>query len=176
MIRLDYDQTVFNAMHNKQQCLVPHCTMRTNYPPACTRHLRSVYGVKLGATTLVDNHNTAYEFQGILATNYFKAGDFILPYIGEIIDNKTLRQRYGTGLATYALRATDDIVIDSVKLRGAAAMINMCRPRDTRRSANQSIQNNCEFKLKRGFYPYITATREIVPGDELFVNYGSNYF
>ena len=39
----------------------------------------------------------------------------------------------------------------------------------------EGIRNNCKYEVRKG-KPYIVATRNLKPGDEVFVSYGKEYW
>lgn len=160
------------------KCFVSHCMHKIAYMPMCTRHLKTVYGVEIKQTILVDNDMVPYRFLGLFATRDFKRGEFILPYLGEIVNMQTVNERYGftnDTVAPYVLQMDNDTYIDAMHIRSAGGMANMCQSHDTMRSGNK-LFNNAKFKTKPEFYPYMEACKKIRIGDEIFVNYGDTYF
>ena len=103
---------------------------------------------------------------GLFTLQEFKSGDLIVPYKGEILTRAQMDERYGNGLATYALQINKNTYIDSACARGTASFINTF-PR----------HNNARFSVHSGRAGHppgasVRATKKIPAGSEIFVDYG----
>jgi ribonuclease HI len=107
---------------------------------------------------------------GLKANQRFKKGDKIVAYTGELIDEKEKARRYPNNEGQYVMYVKHDMYIDAANplLSSAARYIN----------SSGGGYNNTTIK------PYhrngehimnIVATRDIAPGEEIFMPYGSSY-
>jgi len=181
MIALDRSDQyqLHNSSRRGYKCIEPHCLQKTIYPPACALHMKLIYGVEIKTTTLVDSDLIPYRFLGVFATRDFKRGDFVVPYLGELLNKQTICAKYGSTedtVAPYVLEIEDDMYVDAMNIRGVGGMLNMCQAHDTDRSLDKHISNNTHFRVVKGFYPFIKACKKIRAGDELFIHYGDTYF
>ena len=98
---------------------------------------------------------------GLFATTTFKRGDFIIEYIGELIDQDEADRRGGK----YLFTITTDRIIDGKQRNNVARYINhSCSP-------NAFAEADLE-ELKIRIY----AKKRIDPGEEIFFHYGKEYF
>ena len=129
--------------------------------PYCWQHTRSKYGVKPGPSKIPNAG------KGLYAMKKFKANDRVVPYDGEIVTKETLQQRYGDYTAPYALELSKSTNrnVDAACSRGIGSYTNhKIRP-----------QSNSKFTVYKGRAGFIKATKQIKPGDEIYVSYGNNY-
>ena len=97
--------------------------------------------------------------QGLFATDILNKGDFILEYAG-----KKIPTRVADSLSSrYLFEIDRKWTIDGSKRSNIARYIN------------HSCEPNCEGELHGGRI-LIYATRNIVRGEELTINYGEEYF
>lgn len=98
---------------------------------------------------------------GLFATQPFKRGDFIIEYIGDMIDRAEADRRGGK----YLFTVTADCIIDGKGRTNIARYINhACRP-------NAYAEADVD-ELKIRMY----AKKKILPGEEIFCHYGQEYF
>lgn len=95
----------------------------------------------------------------------FRKGDIIVSYTGEKVSRKDFNRRYpGDITAAYALAHRNGTGIDSACKRGIASLANA----GTQKTANS------QYALLDGKY-YVECTRDIRHGQEILVDYGSDY-
>lgn len=95
----------------------------------------------------------------------FKKGDVIGKYEGEVVSREELNRRYGEHTtAPYAVQKSRREIYDALCVRNFVGYVNSAH--------NTGFQNNC--KLTAGLR--LVATRNIYPGEELFWNYGRDYW
>jgi hypothetical protein len=126
-----------------------------------------VYGVRVRPSTIP---NTG---KGLFATRDFLSNSWICPYLGEVISQQYLDQRY-VGDVTAAYAVQDGVnFIDSACRRGIAAMANgLFRNDGHARSVNQ---HNAIIEQRPGQGVWLRAPINISDGDEIFVWYGDDY-
>lgn len=169
------------------------CSRRSCFTlPVCWQHLKSVYRLRVGQTTLTDPQHHRLPFRGLFACDataaannepVFEAGDKIVPYVGDRMTQAQLDARYpGEEIAPYAVETEvaysmpqNRYLLDGANLRGVANLANMCRPSNHARSG---CNNNAEIKASNvsGKFPNLVAYAPIMDGDEIFVDYGADYF
>jgi hypothetical protein len=158
---------VFERALSVTLCEYPKCTkLVTVGAPYCAVHLQHVLGLRIGTSTIPDAG------MGVFACEFcaddrvvIPEGDVVCPYVGEVLNLVELDARYGDTTAPYALRISDDVVIDAACHRGVGAMIN-----------HSAEHPNTEFVINADVLDVdIVATRDILAGEELFVNYGAEY-
>jgi len=153
-----------------------HCKNTTVIgEPFCWVHLLYQHHLRIKTSTIAGAGQGCFAMdkQRPAGTVVFRAGEQIIHYYGEIIDKRTLNERYGRYTAPYAVELTknrggggeyEDAALD----RSAAACIN--HPRH----ANEA---NCRFALNQARTEVrIMATKDIRNGEELFVHYGDQYW
>lgn len=140
------------------------CKRRTRKQlPYCYEHTRLLLHVEIRPSTIEGAG------LGLFALEDFERGSKIVPYVGEIITEAEFDRRYGEHNATYALQIKKDVVIDSACSRGIGAFINM---------GVTKKDNNAVFRLsgnKKRFEVFVHAKKKIHAGQEIFVDYGSDY-
>lgn len=96
---------------------------------------------------------------GLFTTVPIKENDFIIEYWGEVITEAQANERGGK----YLFQTGKDRHVDGTLRENTARYINhSCKP-------------NCEVKVKKG-HIYIYALRSIVAEEELFYDYGTEYW
>lgn len=139
--------------------------------PICWIHTKQVYGVKTGPSTIPNAE------KGLFATRFHPSGSFIVPYVGEIINQQCLDLRYpGNATAPYTSRDANGLnYVDSACMRGTGSRANgIFNPRTgrsrPRNQHNADIQwNPADNEL------WLRAFRDIRSGDEIMVYYGNSY-
>lgn len=158
--------------------------------PVCWQHLKSDYKLRVGRTTLRDTQGTRLNFLGLFACDtaqprssvVFERGDYIVPYIGELVDAETLEARYpDTEVAPYVERVGRNRFIDAGPMRGVASISNMCAPWLAFKpdGVTPMCTNNVIIESRgvgSNSFPFLKAARSIKNGDEIFANYGPAYF
>ena len=101
-IRNEDDETLFKGKLECQRCSYTRdgqqCRRNTcKYLPMCWQHAGITYGVRVARSTIV---GAGY---GLFALRDFKAGEWIAPLLGEIIDEDELDERYGDATAPYVV-------------------------------------------------------------------------
>ena len=137
--------------------------------PYCPYHMSKIFKLRLQPSTIPAAGNGVYAWD-LEAPNgiVFKKGDYIIEYTGEALSPGQLYKRYGPNTAPYAM-ATDDekVFIDSACIRTMGALINGSY-------GAAAGMDNTSFAVD-GKRVFIIADRNIVHGEELFVDYGSDY-
>jgi uncharacterized protein len=112
--------------------------------------------------------------KGLFAKADFKRGERVIEYTGEIITWKECQKRNEAldGVGLYYFYVSDKKCIDAQNV-----------PESLARYANDAagfvrlpgFRNNARFEVIRS-KPYIIASRNIKPGDEIYVSYGKEYW
>ncbi len=98
---------------------------------------------------------------GLFALREYKRGDFIIQYTGEKISEEEANRRGGK----YLFTVTDKITIDGKGRENTARYINhSCAP-------NAEAERDEDDLIVR-----ISAKRRIMPGEEIFYDYGKEYW
>ena len=134
--------------------------------PLCWIHTKIVYGVQVRDSTLADAG------KGLFATRDFEQGEWIIPYIGELINETCLNDRYGDDTAPYASAFSRRRYIDGACMWGTATPANGLFRRDGR-SRTVNAHNTVIENRNSGLW--LRARRQISEGDEMFVWYGDDY-
>ena len=132
--------------------------------PLCMGHVNSLFDLKIKSITL-NGHN----IKSLFATKQFKAGEFIMPYIAEVITQATYDNRYSReeGGAYYVFHDANNIIYDSSSIRGVASWAN-------RTSASRDA--NATLKSYRNAYPNVFAIKDINIDDEISIHAGDGRF
>ena len=112
--------------------------------------------------------------KGLFAKEMFKRNDKVIEYTGEIITWKECQKRNEAldGVGLYYFYVSDKKCIDAQNV-----------PESLARYANDAagfvrlpgFRNNARFEVIKS-KPYIIASRNIKPGDEIYVSYGKEYW
>ena len=175
MSRNTFITTRFNCRLDCQRC--EHikangvrCRNRVCFgTPLCWIHTRMTYGVQARDSTIPGAG------KGLFATREFQQDDWIVPYVGEVVTDPCLNQRYGDDTAPYASEYSRRRFIDSACRRGTGARANGLFRADGRsRSINQ---HNAVILNRPGGNGglWLRARRNIPMGSEIFVWYGDEY-
>jgi hypothetical protein len=132
--------------------------------PLCMGHVNSLLHLKIKSITLNGHH-----IKSLFATKQFKAGEFIMPYIAEVITQATYDNRYSRdeGGAYYVFHDANNIIYDSSSIRGVASWAN-------RTSAFSNA--NATLKSYRNAYPNVIAIKDINIDDEISIHAGDGRF
>jgi hypothetical protein len=134
--------------------------------PFCVRHALQHRGVVVRFTG-----DTKRGF-GVYADRDFKQGTLLVEYLGELVDDLVVADRYGDRTAAYVLRfLRSSLFVDGAAERSLGAMLN-----------DGGAESNCVFLIagssdvdslvsgRPGFW--VAASKHIKKGDELKVSYG----
>lgn len=132
----------------------------------CSSHLRKVKHLRI-RKSVIANAGRGLFADHISNDIVFKKGDRILKYVGEIVSRDVIFNRYGLYTAPYAILVSKkhDIYIDAACKRSVASLIN--HPISPQRPNVKFING------RHGIW--IQALRHIKNGEELYVNYGTEY-
>jgi len=112
--------------------------------------------------------------KGLFAKALFKRGEPILEYTGEQITWAECQKRNNAldGVGAYYFYITERKCIDALyRLDSLARYVN-----DAAGFVRiPGIRNNSRFEIIKG-KPFIVASRNIFPGDEIYVGYGREYW
>lgn len=97
---------------------------------------------------------------GLFATEPIKKGSFIIEYFGPLLNDDEVQKKGGKYL--FALGKT--WTIDGTSRKNIARYIN-----------HSCVRTNCE-PIQYAMHIKIRATRNIKPGEELYYDYGKEYF
>jgi hypothetical protein len=109
----------------------------------------------------------------------FRKGDVLTPYIGELLSQEELDDRYEEDeVAPYVDTVEvgmngDDMYVDGACMRGVASLANDAIPGSM---CTGKCKTNARFWSGDGNYPILEAIRSIRDGDEIFVEYGLKYW
>lgn len=141
--------------------------------PYCERHLSRALNLRIDTSTIrgaglgVFAVSSAQDAQDENSEQpVFCPGDTVCTYVGEVMRMEELTERYGETTAPYAISIDDTWAIDAACYRGVGALINHAIA-----TANTEFVTNVRERAV-----YIVATTFIYAGQELFANYGDEYF
>ena len=142
------------------------CSRWTSRGNKCAQHLRAENGLAIGRSTLAEAG------LGLFTIIPRRRGERIVPYLGKSVTLASADERYG---GEYVLQLTRTQFIDAAATSsGAGRYSNTARPHNVARK--QCRGNNAHFTLNRTTKTaWITATRNIHAGEEVFTAYGSKY-
>jgi len=122
-----------------------------------------------------------FTFRGLFACGkgnevVFEKDDLIVSYIGEVLNQNELDNRYvgADETAPYTEDVDDDVYVDAACMRGVASLANDARPGST--CVGDTCKTNAKFVSEGGNYPFLKAIRRIRNGHEIFVEYGDFYW
>ncbi len=111
--------------------------------------------------------------QGLFTTTFIKKGDLIVEYKGQKTTWKQICRKYGKDgqKALYSYFISSKNCIDAQNnLEALARYVN-----DVNGPSKTKFKNNAEFVNIRG-KAYIRAITKIKPNNEIFVDYGDDYW
>jgi hypothetical protein len=109
----------------------------------------------------------------------FEPNDKVASMIGELLNRAGLQTRYPTNnVGTYVLAISGNMFSDSACRRGIGSLANTCYRTGNKR--NPGCQLNAKLVAPMGSaptrnWPTVVATRRIRNGEEILVDYGSDY-
>lgn len=132
--------------------------------PYCHQHLKSELGLFIDTSTIRNAGN------GLFTYTARRANEYLAPYIGKLLSVNQLNEMYGNHIAPYAVRVSgvsddDGVYLDAACARGIAAFANHKENANARWAVNHQDRSI-----------YIVATKRIKAGDEIFLDYGDEYF
>ena len=166
---------------------VRQCRRNTCYSlPFCWQHLKSRAHLRIGRTRIRDPATgNRFRFKGLFACvphhphNHvaFMPGQVIVTYMGEILSEDQFDARYPDDdeTAPYANRLPGGEVTDAACMRGVAALANHVLP-DSSCAGGDRCVTNVELVTAPDEYAVLRALVPIYNGDEIFVDYGDEYW
>lgn len=134
------------------------CTKRAHtYSCFCDQHGPVHYSMKVAPSRIPGAG------LGLFAIKHFAEGDTIDYYIGTVYAMESDHQ------GDYTFDVRGQYIVDAIATQSCLS----------RYINHSSLEPNCVFKVYgRGEYPHIVvqATRDIMPGEELLIDYGPSYF
>lgn len=130
--------------------------------PRCWQHTQQVQGLRVKPSTV------AGAGKGLFATKTFERNQTIAPYKGEKLTHAQLERRYpGDTVAQYVAQRGPDLFLDARRTSaGVARYANHKRPPQNNADLTAAPHNKVELEAKR----------RIRPGQEIFVDYGPEYW
>jgi len=135
--------------------------------PFCMMHLKHIYNVTLGQTTLVGSDKTRFSFCGLFAATDFDADKPIVPYLGsDDIEFPMIDQAHDT----YVRCGTS-----AMQLRGAGGCANtVLKTRPKKDNFGRPVVGVDEDRCNATMVERnIVAKKPIRSGEEIFVSYGT---
>ena len=109
---------------------------------------------------------------GLFAKKDFKKGQIICNFTGELIDNDKLEDKDFSGPRGHYLIDLGEKTLDTYDSNCLAKYANDVEgPGKTDKKNNSII-----YSTRNGTSAYICATRDIKVGEEIFLNYGKDYW
>lgn len=134
--------------------------------PVCWQHTRKEYGIKT-MQSLIPNAGL-----GLFAIKDFYIRDWICPYVGELVSDECLTDRYGDDTAPYATDHVDG-AIDSACMRGTASLANGLFTANGISRAKRF--HNAQIVYNPDGIIWVRATKRINNGSEIYIHYGRQY-
>lgn len=150
--------------HCRRKCVTPF--------EYCPIHLEK-YKLKIKDSTIPNAGKGLFAYMRNVPQTHivFKRNDIIIPYIGNIVNNKEIDEIYGPNTtAPYAFchgRRWNSRCTDGACRRGVGAFLNHG---DRSNKINAAVRYDTR---KKEFIVY--ATKEIKNNQEIFINYGDDY-
>lgn len=110
--------------------------------------------------------------QGLFTSRFIPANTCIMTYKGEYIDKQELERRYGDCLAVYTIKVHENLYIDAcdpLKSNSARFINTIIDDNDG------ALQFNVTFELQHNGQIGVRTLKDILQGQELFVDYGDEY-
>lgn len=154
----------FKCVLKSQQCEAKsksghRCKKRTTIGiPLCWIHLKNDQGLRIKTSSI------ANAGKGLFTLTEIAKNQPIVPYRGELINEKKLIDRYGNKTAPYAIEIKKGQYIDAACQRGVGALVN-----HNPKKANARFTNGRNGRIN------IKSTKKILKNGEIFVNYGKKY-
>lgn len=171
------NQLYFASRMKKQECIAKtkkgtQCRHIVNIgQPFCYQHITSSMNLKIKPSTLPNGGKGLFAWSP-QTPFVFDKDDIICEYDGEFISRSTLDNRYGEYTAPYAIAirtGNNPRYEDAALHRGIGSLANHNTPQYV----------NAKFVIKKlqrkNHSIYLKATRRILHGEEIFVDYGLDY-
>lgn len=136
------------------------------YTTYCWQHTKSIRNF------VIKESNIPGAGDGLYTLKNFKKGDKILPYTGDLIDIPS--DDDDDELLEYALTIGDKIINAESTQSELTRYSNDCRIKNRR--AGQCKNNNAQFDDVGNYEAYMVATKNIKAGEEIFTDYGNEYW
>jgi hypothetical protein len=138
------------------------CRRRTAHTEKCWSHLAKYDNLRIKPSQIIGGGKGLYTWK-----KEFLRGKIISKFSGRKRTKAQIDQKYGDGVAKYALCNSKGLCIDANHTTdGAPRFANDSRK--TPFQTNAKIKGNTVFRLK--------ATKRIPPNREIFTSYGRNYW
>jgi SET domain-containing protein len=163
------NKIIFQGKLTKRKCAYNKCSVKTSFGRYCTTHLRTRMGLELRISDSLKHLNN--NIVGVYATRPFKRNEIIAYYDCEIVPDSELDKRYGANQTSHLYTMYNPHGPDSYDAsldRCIASMINDCVGLD--------VKANTRFARQRKGPTAVRANRNINVGEELFCNYGDDYW
>lgn len=159
--------------------------------PYCWQHYQKINKIVISKSNVPNGGFGLFACESTVnGEPVFRKGDLICDYGGDILNGAQLSARYGSGgqTAVYAFGDPDSAnFIDSACKRYIGAFANDSKGSKKRSNANIDStfvkQNDRDRINKMRYRPLppgkvigLVATRNIFNGDEIYVNYGADYW
>jgi hypothetical protein len=137
----------------------------------CPIHLQTVEHLKIKDSNLPNAGKGLFVSDNTKGPHevVFRKNDTIAPYNGEVITQHVLNERYGIHTAPYAVRITNNAVIDSAAKRGVGSLAN-----------TYPGHNNSNLKTVRLSHTNpsakLAATKPIRNNQEIYLSYGQGRY
>lgn len=141
--------------------------------PYCWQHTQKVYGVRVKQSSVPQWGN------GLWTTRRFERGELIAPYMGEVYKNRReLEQATSTNTAeSRDLTAEYTIDTESGKFINAyASNSSPARYANHKQGYGRNTEANAYFSERRRDEVWLRARRAIAANEEIFVDYGRNFW
>ena len=135
------------------------------YTTYCWQHTQLIRKFSVKKSTIPGAGN------GLFTLKNIKKGDRIIEYTGEIIDN----DKDDNELSIYGIGISNDKIIDAKSTQSELGRYsNDCRKESRRKK--QCKNNNARFEDDGNDRVYLVATKRIRIGEEIFTDYGNEYW
>lgn len=175
----------FTKRFKKMKCEARGCTTSTLIVPYCRYHTQQLLKCTVAPTSLKNVSGKGLfaafpeSFQPRHDNVVFRKDDIIAPYIGEVTSKFHIDQQYGMNTtARYALGflQEDNVVIDAAVVRSTGAYANTLYGGDSTTLKTCPVVNACFTYTDPIHFPVLTATTDILDGEEIFCDYGVGRF
>jgi hypothetical protein len=148
------------------------CKRKTGKTPYCYQHLKIIKNLQIKKSKVPNSG------KGVFTTAAIKRNQNIVPYGGLLINGDAKNPRVKSD---YILELTGDKYIDADPKRcitGIGGLCNMCKRSDVRNGYCPGNNANFHITKKNGRITgaMVKSTKPIKRGEEIFANYGPEYF
>ena len=124
--------------------------------------------IKENASLYVDRSTIPQAGNGLFTRKAFKAGRIICYFAGELIDDAEAAERNEGDRIHSFVQLSSGMILDTYGYDCFAKWAN---------DARDEHRNNCRiFTTFSGTGAYLAASRDIDPGNEIFFDYGEQYW